>query len=136
MTVYKEHLDASIAAIEATIELLKTSYKQFPKPWIEDSLESLAEGRDMLEGLLGLTDESGNRLAPVSGCMARHVLYDPALWMCPKCGAGADAGFVIDAVVPEAHEDCDRLHADDEVVCGVCGYTAYGTEVSRALKRP
>jgi len=71
-------------------------------------------------------------------CNARHTNFQPSLdeWKCPKCGAGSEDGdFIIENPDEDAHDECDKMHANDEVRCHACGYTGYGTAVSTALKR-
>lgn len=65
-------------------------------------------------------------------CTAKHTKYDPsgAEWACPKCGANADQGFLIEEPAETAGERCEKLHDDDVIYCEKCDYTTTGKKFS------
>jgi len=71
-------------------------------------------------------------------CTAKHTKYQPGNshkdWHCPRCGSFSDA-FYIDVPDPEAHEDCDKLHDDDYIICETCGYDFSGKKVASMLAK-
>jgi hypothetical protein len=69
-------------------------------------------------------------------CSAKHTKYDPIDFRCPKCGIGPEGGgLVIEYPDEEAHEECGKMHVNDECRCHACGYVGSGSAVARALKK-
>jgi hypothetical protein len=66
-------------------------------------------------------------------CSAKHTKYNPIDFRRPKCGTRPPEGLIID--YPDGHEECERLHVNDECLCNNCGYTGYGAQIARALRR-
>lgn len=64
----------------------------------------------------------------MSKCRKKHPTDIPDdEWMCPRCGAGPEEGYVLEYEVGTEAE-CEYPHASDLVSCGNCEYHAtYGT---------
>lgn len=72
-------------------------------------------------------------------CSEKHTKFQPENheWKCPKCGTPAvdvnlEDGFIIETS-PSNDDDCILLHSYDHCICYKCGYTAYGSAVSKKL---
>lgn len=66
-------------------------------------------------------------------CTKKHIDLDSIIpdkdFICPKCGANIDEGFVIDA---NLDSDCDLYHSDDYCLCESCGG---GWKLSTIIKK-
>lgn len=59
-------------------------------------------------------------------CPHKHTKYQPTdeEWKCPKCGATAVDGFIIEDGPNE--DECPSLHNDDFIRCSRCDYETSG----------
>jgi hypothetical protein len=71
-------------------------------------------------------------------CTAKHTKYQPVMpdeWKCPKCGVGAEDGWIVQDVAEAADNDCNLNHDDDNLGCDACEYGCSGLAFARRLQK-
>lgn len=75
----------------------------------------------------------------MSACPDKHTKTQPptAEIVCPKCGANDEFYIDLDPVNTHAAArlNCDRLHPDDQLICGECGHGVSGRAFAAAWAR-